>query len=45
MRLAFAGGATYREVCEFWDLDEVLDAHELLDIREELDATPTGAKP
>lgn len=35
MRLAFREIATYREVCEFWDLDEVEAAHELLDAQDE----------
>ncbi|KKK77285.1 hypothetical protein LCGC14_2855160 [marine sediment metagenome] len=37
MRLVLADVVTYREACEFWDLDEVTDAHQILDIREELD--------
>ena len=35
MRVVDCGLASgYREVMEFWDLDEVLDAHEILDLRD-----------
>ncbi len=37
MRLVHADVVTYREACEFWDIDEVTDAHQILDIHEELD--------
>lgn len=39
MRIARAGLATYREICEFWDLDEVYDALEQLDIIDDLEAS------
>lgn len=29
--------ATYREIMEFWDLNEVLLANELLDIQEDIE--------
>ncbi len=32
---------TYREVCEYWDIDEVIAAHEVIDIREELEQEST----
>ena len=33
MRVADSGIASYQEVCTFWDLDEVLEWHEILDMR------------
>lgn len=42
MELVFAEIASYRELCEFWDLDEVADAHELLVIRDNLRPDPTA---
>lgn len=36
MRIALSGMATVREINEYWDLDEVMAAHEILDIREDL---------
>ena len=34
---------SYRELVEYWDLDEVLAAHEIVDIREELEAEASKA--
>lgn len=33
MRLAHEDVASYREVCEFWDINEVMEAHEILNIQ------------
>lgn len=38
MSLALRGVATYREVREYWDIDEVYAAHEIMDIRDDLEA-------
>lgn len=35
MRLVFAGIARYDELMHVWDLDEVLEAHEILDLKAE----------
>lgn len=38
MSLALRGVATYREVTEYWDIDELYAMHEILDIRDDLEA-------
>ncbi|KKM68188.1 hypothetical protein LCGC14_1463430 [marine sediment metagenome] len=40
MRLELAGLVTFRDACEFWDLDEVTEAHQFLDMREAIDDEP-----
>lgn len=41
MSLALRGVATYKEVIEFWDIDELYAMHEILDIRDDLEAAET----
>jgi len=38
MRLADRGVASYREICEYWDIDEVYDALEYYDIKDDVEA-------
>jgi hypothetical protein len=38
MSLVLRGVATYREVREYWDIDEVYAMQEILDIRDDLEA-------
>ena len=38
MSLAVQQIATYREVTEFWDIDELYAMHEILDIQADLEA-------
>jgi hypothetical protein len=38
MSLVLRGVATYKEVREFWDINEVYAMHEILDIRDDLEA-------
>ncbi len=33
IRLVHEDVASYREICEYWDLDEVMEEHEILNIR------------
>lgn len=38
MSLVLDGVATYKEVRQFWDINEVYAMHEILDIRRDLEA-------
>lgn len=38
MSLAVRQIATYQEVTRYWDLDEVLAMHEILDIQDDIEA-------
>lgn len=42
-RPVFAKLASFEEVSERWTIDTLFDAHELLDIREELEARQAAA--
>lgn len=38
MSLAIRQVATYQEVTQYWDIDEVYAMHEILDIQDDLEA-------
>jgi hypothetical protein len=41
MSLVVRGVATYEEIMRFWDIDELMTMHEILDIQADIEADET----